>query len=243
MQIHIAGTGIWYPEETINNEEIVSSYNSYEDHFNNTNKDKIERGILEKLDYSSTEFIEKASGIKHRYVIEKDHALDPNFMKPLIPARDIDELSILAEIGVMAGKDAMENADVTPDDIDAVIEVLKSDFLTQGPKVPEFENALRDFCSVNYVKVVSNATAALHVAYLAIGLKQGDIVWTTPNTYVATANAALYCGAEVDFVDIDARTYNMSILSLEEKLKLAWSASPFRVGLVAFPSNHNVVGL
>ena len=110
---------------------------------------------------------------------------------------------------------------INQDDIDAVIEVLKSDFLTQGPKVPEFENALRDYCSVKFVKVVSNATAALHLAYLAIGLKQGDIVWTTPNTYVATANAALYCGAEVDFVDIDARTYNMSILSLEEKLKQA----------------------
>ena len=106
---------------------------------------------------------------------------------------------------------------INQDDIDAVIEVLKSDFLTQGPKVPEFENALRDYCSVKFVKVVSNATAALHLAYLAIGLKQGDIVWTTPNTYVATANAALYCGAEIDFVDIDARTYNMSILSLEEK--------------------------
>ena len=71
MQIHIAGTGIWYPEETINNKEIVSSFNSYVDHFNNTNKDKIESGQLEKLDYSSTEFIEKASGIKTRHVIDK----------------------------------------------------------------------------------------------------------------------------------------------------------------------------
>ena len=110
---------------------------------------------------------------------------------------------------------------INQDDIDAVIEVLNSDFLTQGPKVPEFENALRDYCSVDYVKVVSNATAALHLAYLAIGIKKGDVVWTSPNTYVATANAALYCGAEVDFVDIDARTYNMSVSSLEAKLQQA----------------------
>ena len=107
---------------------------------------------------------------------------------------------------------------INQDDIDAVIDVLQSDFLTQGPKVPEFEDDLRDYCNVKYVKVVSNATAALHLAYLAIGLKKGDILWTSPNTYVATANAALYCGAEVDFVDIDAKTYNISIKSLEEKL-------------------------
>lgn len=107
---------------------------------------------------------------------------------------------------------------INQDDIDAVIDVLKSDFLTQGPKVAEFENDLKDYCNVKYAKAVSNGTTALHLAYLAIGVRQGDIVWTSPNTFVATANAALYCGAEVDFVDIDAKTYNMSIESLEEKL-------------------------
>ena len=99
----------------------MASYNAYVEKFNTENAKEIAAGSIEELSPSSSEFVEKASGIKHRYVIEKDHALDPNFMKPLIPARDIDELSILAEIGVMAGKDAMENANVTPDDIDAVI--------------------------------------------------------------------------------------------------------------------------
>lgn len=107
---------------------------------------------------------------------------------------------------------------INQDDIDAVVNVLKSDFLTQGPKVIEFENDLADYCEAQYVKVVNNGTAALHLAYLAVGLKQGDIVWTTPNTFVATANAALYCGATVDFVDINANTYNLSIKHLKEKL-------------------------
>jgi len=107
---------------------------------------------------------------------------------------------------------------INQDDIDAVVDVLKSDFLTQGPKVVEFENDLANFCEATYAKVVNNGTAALHLSYLAIGLEPGDIVWTTPNTFVATANAALYCGATVDFVDIDPKTYNLSIDSLKEKL-------------------------
>ena len=107
---------------------------------------------------------------------------------------------------------------INQDDIDAVVNVLKSDFLTQGCKITEFEKDLADYCGVQYAKVVSNGTTALHLAYLAIGLSKGDIVWTTPNTFVATANAALYCGAEVDFVDIDARTYNLSIDALKSKL-------------------------
>jgi len=107
---------------------------------------------------------------------------------------------------------------INQDDIDAVVDVLRSDFLTQGPKVAEFENDLANYCGSQYAKIVSNGTAALHLAYLAIGLKQGDIVWTTPNTFVATANAALYCGATVDFIDIDSKTYNLSINSLKKKL-------------------------
>jgi UDP-4-amino-4,6-dideoxy-N-acetyl-beta-L-altrosamine transaminase len=107
---------------------------------------------------------------------------------------------------------------IIQDDIDAVVDVLKSDFLTQGPKVVEFENYLAKYCKATYAKVVNNATAALHLAYLAIGLEPGDIVWTSPNTFVATANAALYCSATVDFVDIDPKTYNLSIDCLKEKL-------------------------
>ena len=107
---------------------------------------------------------------------------------------------------------------INQDDINAVVDVLKSDFLTQGPKVAEFEQDLANYCSAKYAKAISNGTAALHLAYLAVGLKSGDTVWTTPNTFVATANAALYCGAKVDFVDIDSKTYNMSINSLRLKL-------------------------
>jgi len=103
-------------------------------------------------------------------------------------------------------------------DIDAIVDVLKSDFLTQGPKSIEFENGLSAYCGAKHVKVVSSGTAALHLAYLAIGLSEGDVVWTVPNTFVATANAALYCGAEVDFVDIDPKTYNLSIKALKKKL-------------------------
>jgi UDP-4-amino-4,6-dideoxy-N-acetyl-beta-L-altrosamine transaminase len=107
---------------------------------------------------------------------------------------------------------------INQDDINAVVDVLKSDLLAQGPKIEEFEKKLATYCDVKYVKAICNGTAALHLAYLAIGLKKDDIVWTVPNTFVATANAALYCGASVDFVDINPKTYNMSIECLSEKL-------------------------
>ncbi|WP_201568173.1 UDP-4-amino-4,6-dideoxy-N-acetyl-beta-L-altrosamine transaminase [Psychrobacter sp. JCM 18900] len=110
---------------------------------------------------------------------------------------------------------------ITEEDIDAVVNVLKSDYLTQGPKVPEFENAIKEHCNVEYVLAMNSATSALHVACLALDVGKGDIVWTTPITFVASANCALYCGATVDFVDIDPRTYNLSIQSLEHKLKAA----------------------
>jgi len=119
--IYISGTGLWIPPHGITNDELMASYNAYVDKFNAENAEEIAAGTIEELSPSSSEFVEKASGIKHRYVIEKKHALDPNFMKPLIPARDINELSLLAEIGVLAAKDAMKNAGITSDDVDAVI--------------------------------------------------------------------------------------------------------------------------
>ena len=103
-------------------------------------------------------------------------------------------------------------------DIDAVVEVLKSDFLTQGPAIPRFEQALAAYCGAGHGVAVCNATAALHIACLALNLGPGDILWTSPITFVASANCALYCGAEVDFVDIDPRTYNISVDRLSEKL-------------------------
>ena len=103
-------------------------------------------------------------------------------------------------------------------DIDAVVEVLRSDFLTQGPVVPEFEKAVAAYCHANHAVAVNSATSALHIACLALGVGKGDLVWTSPITFVASANCALYCGAEVDFVDIDPQTYNLSVDLLKEKL-------------------------
>lgn len=110
---------------------------------------------------------------------------------------------------------------ITEKDIDAVVNVLKSDYLTQGPKVPEFEQTIKSHCNVQHALAMNSATSALHVACLALGVGEGNIVWTTPITFVASANCALYCGAMVDFVDIDPQTYNLSVKSLEQKLKEA----------------------
>ena len=111
--------------------------------------------------------------------------------------------------------------DIQADDIDAVLSVLRSDFLTQGSVVPAFEKAISDYVQVPHVVAVSSATAGLHIACLALGLSDGGLLWTTPNTFVATANAALYCGADVDFVDIDPLSYCMSYEKLSEKLETA----------------------
>lgn len=111
--------------------------------------------------------------------------------------------------------------DITQEDIEQVIEVLKSDFLTQGPQVPAFEKAIASCVKANYAVAVNSATSALHIACLALGVKSGDVVWTTPITFVASANCALYCGAKVDFVDIDPQTYNISVSALEIKLQEA----------------------
>jgi UDP-4-amino-4,6-dideoxy-N-acetyl-beta-L-altrosamine transaminase len=111
--------------------------------------------------------------------------------------------------------------DINQADIDAVINVLRSDFLTQGPAIPAFENAVADYCGAHYGVAVNSATSALHIACLALDVGSGDIVWTTPISFVASANCALYCGATVDFVDIDPVTYNLSVVRLEEKLSKA----------------------
>lgn len=108
--------------------------------------------------------------------------------------------------------------DINQDDIDAVIDALKSDFITQGPRIPEFEKSLTDYTGTKHGVAVSSATAALHIACHALGVEKGDIVWTSPVTFVASANCARYCGADVDFVDIDPVTYNMSVTRLERKL-------------------------
>jgi UDP-4-amino-4,6-dideoxy-N-acetyl-beta-L-altrosamine transaminase len=115
--------------------------------------------------------------------------------------------------------------DISQDDIDAVVDVLRSDFLTQGPVVPAFEKTVAQYCGAHHAVAMNSATSALHIACLALGVGPGDVVWTSPITFVASANCARYCGADVDFVDIDSRTYNMSVEKLAEKLKAASASS------------------
>ena len=109
-------------------------------------------------------------------------------------------------------------------DIQAVVETLRSDWLTQGPAIGRLEAAFKERCRVPHAVAVNSATSALHIACLAIGAGPGDLVWTVPNTFVASANCARLCGADVDFVDIDPRTYNISVPALERKLRAAKAA-------------------
>lgn len=111
--------------------------------------------------------------------------------------------------------------EITAEDIDAVVKVLQSDFLTQGPMVPLFEQQVAEHVGAVHAVAVNSATSALHLACLALGLGAGDLLWTTPISFVASANCALYCGARVDFVDIDPATYNLCPVALERKLKAA----------------------
>ncbi len=111
--------------------------------------------------------------------------------------------------------------EITRDDIQAVVDVLQSDFITQGPRVPAFEEKVAAYCGAGHAVAVNSATSALHVACLALGLGPGDWLWTSPITFVASANCGLYCGAKVDFVDIDPDTFNMCPRALERKLEAA----------------------
>jgi UDP-4-amino-4,6-dideoxy-N-acetyl-beta-L-altrosamine transaminase len=110
---------------------------------------------------------------------------------------------------------------ITDEDVAAVVRVLRSDWLTQGPSVPEFESLIAQYCGVAHALAVNSATSALHIACLALGLGPGDWLWTSPITFAASANCGLYCGAQVDFVDIDRATYTMSVQQLEAKLERA----------------------
>src|SRR6266852_158915 len=111
--------------------------------------------------------------------------------------------------------------DISSEDIQAVVDVLRSDYLTQGPAVPAFEDAIAKYCGARYGAAMNSATSALHIACLALDVGPNDWVWTSPITFAASANCALYCGARVDFVDIDPQTYTMSVERLAEKLARA----------------------
>ena len=108
---------------------------------------------------------------------------------------------------------------IDKNDINSVKTVLNSQYLTQGPLVPKFEKSLSNYCKTKFAVVLNSATSALHVACLALGLKKGDYLWTTPISFVATANCGLYCGAKIDFIDIDINTFNLNVDLLEKKLK------------------------
>lgn len=111
--------------------------------------------------------------------------------------------------------------EINQSDIDSVVDVLQSDFLTQGPQVPLFEKSVSDYCNAQFAVAVNSATSALHIACMALNLGEGDYLWTSPNSFVASVNCGLYCGAKIDFVDIDPLTYNLSTVELEKKLILA----------------------
>jgi UDP-4-amino-4,6-dideoxy-N-acetyl-beta-L-altrosamine transaminase len=110
---------------------------------------------------------------------------------------------------------------ISQSDIDAVAEVLRSDWLTQGAVVPRFEKVIADHCGAEHAVAMNSATSALHIACLALGVGPGDLVWTSPISFVASSNCARYCGADVDFVDVDAETANLSPVALERKLEAA----------------------
>ena len=110
---------------------------------------------------------------------------------------------------------------INDNDIKSVVDVLQSDFLTQGAVVPKFEKCVADYCEAKYGVAVNSATSALHIACLALEVGVGDIVWTSATTFVASANCALYCGAEIDFIDIDSQTFNINVLALKNKLAQA----------------------
>lgn len=111
--------------------------------------------------------------------------------------------------------------EITETDVESVLRVLQSDFITQGPVVERFESGIATYCEAEHALAVNSATSALHLACLALDVGPGDLVWTSPNTFVASANCARLCGADVDFVDVDPQTYNLCAERLKEKLELA----------------------
>ena len=129
---------------------------------------------------------------------------------------------------------------ISKDDIKSVIKVLKSNFLTQGPSVKLFEKKVKEIVSAKYAYAVNSATSGLHVACMSIGISKNDVVWTSPNSFVASSNCALYCGAKIDFVDIDLRNYNLCPLKLENKLRSTKKKNlPKAIVLVHFAGHAN----
>jgi len=122
---------------------------------------------------------------------------------------------------------------IIDDDVEAVVRTLRSDFLTQGPAVPAFERAVAEYTGAAHAVAVNSATSALHIACMALGLGPGDTLWTSPNTFLASANCARYCGASVDFVDVDPASYNLCAAALAAKLEQAQKAGKLPKVVVA----------
>ena len=178
-EIHIAGTGIWYPDDIITNDEIVLSFNKYVDNFNEINKDLISNGSLSQLEHSSVEFIEKASGIKTRHVVDKKNILDVERMMPSLKHEDESRLSIQAVAGIQAAKKAMAQANVTPDDIDAVILGTSHNARYYPAVAIEIQNELGiDGYAYDMLVGCSSTTFAINNAYsdIASGLAETILV-------------------------------------------------------------------
>ena len=175
--IFIAGTGIWYPEDKISNEEIVSSFNSFVKKFNSENQSDIDSGLLQPMEFSSAEFIEKASGIKSRYVIDKEGILDINRMMPRVNNEHPDRLSIHAKAGIEAAKKAMDQANIDPSSIDAVI-VGTSHAARNYPAVAiEIQNELGiNGYAYDMLVGCSSTTFAINNAYSDIASGLADTV-------------------------------------------------------------------
>ena len=132
--------------------------------------------------------------------------------------RQLNDLKVVEKIGKERMVIPYGRQDVSEKDIQSVVDVLRSDYITQGPTIQKFEQRVAEYCVVKHAYACNSATSALHIACLALGVKKGDLVWTSPISFVASSNCALYCNADVDFVDIDGKSYNMSSNALEKKL-------------------------
>ncbi|CAI4151353.1 Beta-ketodecanoyl-(acyl-carrier-protein) synthase [Alteromonas macleodii] len=177
QQVVISGVGVWHPKDSITNEELVDSYNAYVDAFNEENKAQIESGDVAAMPYSSAEFIEKASGIKSRYIYQKEGALDITRMKPKIAPRADDELSHQAEIAVEAAKLALASANVTADEIDAVIVSCAYTQRAYPAIAIEVQEALNiEGFGFDMLVACSAATFGMHRAYEMLSAKNATRV-------------------------------------------------------------------
>lgn len=216
QQVVISGVGVWHPKDSITNEELVDSYNAYVDAFNEENKAQIEAGEIAAMPYSSAEFIEKASGIKSRYIYQKEGALDITRMKPKIAPRADDELSHQAEIAVEAAKLAMASANVTADEIDAVIVSCAYTQRAYPAIAIEVQEALNiEGFGFDMLVACSAATFGMHRAYEMLCAKNATrVLVINPELVSPQIN---YADRDSHFIFGDVAT--ATVLELAETVK------------------------